>query len=376
MVDFDVQDHPEGGRPRYEIDIFTQEGFLGLSLSRPNCSVLFPPLINLSKPEKSLHVDARVLYSEREFRMRYGLLVDGNDDCFDKDGERESCLKKAFLTYDLSPFFAAPESVIYYPGLTMVLRLLKWGCTWSTQCDPDNYNGDQCDLTPPSPGGPCKSKGNLTINAVPCWEGELDYDTQDRLLRTIPKQEIGRILVDNQTYVWLEIPLDVEIVREWALKYGKKLCLNIEAENADLNDTVVLYGGTADEYDDPVTYKQKSNFGQRIGWHEKPNPELLIIRGRAWNCTGSICDVDCRGSQGTNVYNDQCIPEGGKYKKCADCCQINVTMGTGIKDKRLQFTTHIDTANILLDRIEYGVEGMFSNAQGSEKENVAARLVF
>eukprot|EP00961_Rhodomonas_salina_P247985 3351199-Rhodomonas_salina.1 len=279
------------------------------------------------------------------------------------------------MAYDLAPFLVNEQSALYYPEVSMVLRLWKWGCTQS-QCSPDNLNGDECDLRSNAITSSCNAEGNMTINAVPCWDGRLDYDTQARLLRTVPKREIGRILVDRGEYFWLEIPLDVEIVRDWALEYGKKLCLNVEAADGKLNETIVLYGGTADTLEDPNEYNQRSDFGKRIGWPTHPNPELLIIRGRAWNCTGPECDVDCTGQDGTNVYSDACIPSGskapiacGKFQKCEVCCELNMTGGTGKRNKRVRFTSFIDPANILLDAIDYNIEGMYSNAQGIEKEN-------
>lgn len=47
-----------------------------------------------------------------------------------------------------------------------------------------------------------------------------------------------------------------------------------------------------------------------------------------------------------------------------------MTGGTGKRNKRVRFTSFIDPANILLDAIDYNIEGMYSNAQGIEKENV------
>jgi len=442
FVDFDAIDFAADPYSiLYEMQVRVETGFVALDLASPNCSVLFRPVLVQPKPLVQVNVDARDAKKLNNFASITGLFIDGSpyckrggtfyeewhesksrEDCEVIAGgileegaqrlcwQKQKCNKIAFFKFNLAQAFGQD---LHYPSASITFRALLLGCAPNDCLDENSECEPAAEM--------CKGlSGRVTVNAVSCnWEEaptpgpQLNYNHIRTLEVEQKPVELGSAWYSARSNTWIEIPLDVEKVRQAAeaseFSAEGMICVSVEA-GPTLNKTLVLFGGTKDQ--DNVEYQfasmkcqeQTCSYYERAGWQKMPMPQIVLVQGRAYNCTGTGCSKDCTGNKGFNIYDDVCtgtlwkcgdqdMPEGSDPYTCKafggakikvqkqlnwreqeNRCVLSVNQGTSLQDKSFRVRGTIDPLNVLLGDIAYANPSTFNNALGSNLQNVTVSV--
>jgi hypothetical protein len=256
--------------------------------------------------------------------------------------------------------------------------------------------------------------GTISVNAVSCnWhiakEPKINYDHIRALEEQQTPLELGSVFVDVRRDTWIEVPLDITKVRKVSeFSLTGNLCLNVVAGKT-LNKTMVIFGARMDGSSIPTNYVLQSagcrecDAFTRAGFGKMPHPQLVLVQGRSYNCTGTGCSIDCSGDKGNNVYSDECTgtlwscgadPKAPGYnpqdcsagarvrdqtqlswKPMAGACVLHILNGTTIRDSRVNVRGTIEPLNVVLGDISFESPGDLNNAMGTNLENITVSIV-
>ena len=379
--------------PSYQVSIQATVGKMSVNYSSPNCKIDFPAFVLVARQaqktstppflatKSDAHVEERDPLVSFQGKNSYGLLVDGTVSC---PGDPElGCTRVAYMLFDLTNEYpiaynqwpwptdlassTSPWSdILAYDGSTVTLRLYRIGCA-KTMCNASASPGDPqaCEA------GSCHSDGNISVKEISCnvqnWlTSGLTFDSLSLLNYQTPPVLLGSAFVNHSsTDVWLEVPLNISAIgsfRSSALpSYQDKLCLILEGDPAQ-NETIVFFGGTISLTPQQYTAQISDPLYKWYSFPSKPDPELALVRGRAWSCVGINCEIDCTGSNGTNIFSPICMnTSADKPGSLPSPCSVNVMNGTGTRDQSILFESGIDPINMILNEIDFQMDSLHSN---------------
>ncbi len=324
---------------------------------------------------------------------------------------RQKCSKIPFFKFDLTVFGAN----LQYVGATVTLRMYLMGCGDRRCKDKASSKEWECNGFTGEAAGEdfCKGmSGTISVNAVSCnWhiakEPRINYDHIRALEDQQTPLELGSLFVDVRKDTWIEVPLDITKVRK-ASEFSSTgtLCFNVVAGKT-LSKTMIIFGARIDQ--EPRGYMLQSAICRdcdvftRAGFDKMPHPQLVLVQGRSYNCTGTGCSIDCSGDRGNNVYSDECTGTlwscGADHKALGynpkDCiagaqvrdqiqlswkpsvgaCILHMLNGTTIRDSRVNVRGTIEPLNVLLGDITFENPDAFNNAMGTNLENITVSIV-
>ena len=371
--------------PSYLISISATHGKISVSYSQSNCTIQYPTFISVRRQQlktssppyltqkSDAHVEERDPLVSCVGKNTYGLLVDGTVSC--PDNPNLGCTRIAYMQFDLSSTAGSPwedltgrsspwSDILYYDGSSVTLRIYRIGCTRTlcnasaTQDVPAQY----CDLQS------CSTQGKISVKAISCDDSSwlssgLTFQSLSLLEYALPPVLLGTAFanISGGSEQWLEIPLNTTKIRSFRQNMQvlqDRLCLILEGDPKQ-NETSVFYGGQASQTSKFYQSRTGNQFGQ---FPAAPNPELALVRGRSWNCTGTKCDADCSGLSGSNIYSEPCLSSSTQAQGfVTSTCTVQVRNGTGILDQSITFQTGIDPANMILNVINFSIDSLYSN---------------
>eukprot|EP00960_Hanusia_phi_P075044 768366-Hanusia_phi.AAC.6 len=366
MEDFDYTDYlsssSTAANTNYSLQVSCDVGVLKMSFAHTSCFVQYKPILNVTKPVIIVNVDARAT-SASFVANRYGVLMSGQKTCTSSTGlPINDCSRLPYMMFETTPI---KDQLISYPSATLTLRIYKVGCI-KDSCPIDCVDAGTTGTDKPTCcQQQCVTEGKVSVNIVSCqFTTSLTFDQTKSMDLSFPPIPVGQIYMTNSKESWLEFPLDISLIRAQVASDNGMLCLNLVPDST-INETVFFY--SPDRQDGTVNPKQGD------GWPFPPNAELILVRGRSYNCTGSGCSLDCSGGDGSNIYSDACQSTKSISRDTAPCV-IEVEAGSGIGDANLFFSTDMITMNSLLDDMMFNLSSNFSNAQGTNKANISFAL--
>jgi hypothetical protein len=329
----------------------------------------------------------------------------------------QRCNKIIFYKFDFTAFL---EENLAYPGSTLTLRFWLLGCASPTtkieielksSAEPDFCTQGQ------------NMSGTITVNVVTCaWSAEnnaenptLTYEQLRSLEVAGTPVAIGKVKITPRRDMWIEVPLDLNEVKKQAAREATgELCLQVVADSS-LHQTMIIFGGITSKAKlvVPMSYQLLSTSCklplcdpallprpefQRAGYPEKPHAQLVLVQGRAFNCTGEGCSEDCSGNRGDNIYSDACtgtvwdcrdeiMPTGYNPNNCSalpkvaiqnqlrwtpspGACILRVSRGTTRRDRTVQVQGTIDALNVLLGDVLYSSPSTLSSESSIDNMTV------
>jgi hypothetical protein len=388
IVDGDGYEYFSSAMPSYVISIVTTHGQVGISYSSSNCTIQFPTfivvrrqLLRTSSPpflssRSDAHVEERDPQVSYVGKNTYGLLIDGTASC--PDNPDLGCTRTAYMQFDLSSTAASQwqdlsgrsspwSDILSYDGSTLTLRIYRMGCA-RTLCNASasqDVPAQYCELQP------CSSQGAITVKAVSCadplWlSSGLTFQSLSLLQFAVPPTLLGSAFANlsDGSEQWLDIPLNTTAIskfRQYMPLTPDRLCLVLEGDSKQ-NETNVFFGGQLIQTSALYQRSIANPLYRWVQYPTSPNPELAIVRGRAWNCTGMKCDQDCTGSSGMNIYSEACLNSSIQMPgSIPSPCTVQVQNGSGIRGRSITFQTGIDPANLILDMIHFFTDSPYSN---------------
>jgi hypothetical protein len=326
--------------------------------------------------------------------------------------KKQKCNKMVFMKFDTNKFQSSEK---LYPGATITLRM------WLQGCVPNNCLENDCMVS--SSGDYCKENGDIsgqvTVNSVSCNWGRAGatsgLELSQNAIRSLEVEQapvkLGSVFVKAVKEMWIEVPLDMAKVREAdrGSEYSPagQLCVNVVADPS-LNKSLLLFGAkqdyTSQNYNLLSMRCRQTSCGnfERAGYQALPHPQLVLVQGRSYNCTGSECSTDCSGDKGYNIYSDECVgtvwtcndqimPAGYDPTQCSagakvhdqkqfhwrpahGQCLLRTMSGNTLRDTHVRFAGTIDPLNVLLGNLVFSSFSDFNNAMGTNLQNITVKV--
>ena len=330
--------------------------------------------------------------------------------------EKQKCNKIPFMKFEMFDRTATD-----FPSAAIAIRMWLQGCVDNT-CTEESGNCfinniyDTCKMSQVFVAGRStwvndQLNGTIRVDAVSCnWGDEkssrpLTYNILRNLEVEKEPEELGSAFINFQKESWIEISLDLEKVL--AHSTDGQLCVRVVADPS-IDKTLLLFGakqpqaGTSYDLLSTRCLENSCEFYERAGYNNMPHPQLVLVRGRSYNCSGSECAVDCSGNLGTNIYSDECAgtmfqcngvdqPYGFKASDCAGgakvrdqkafhwkptpgACMLHVFAGNALRDQSFRIQGTVDPLNMLLGKIQFTSDSDFNNAMGTNLENLTVSV--
>ena len=313
----------------YSGTLSADHGTVSVNSLRVNCTVLASKPTAYRKPKVWKYVDQLMPTTDAIVQFGVGYLkLDG----------RVGNLKAIYLNFEMDS--RTTNDVLAYSGVKFVLSIYKQDCYDPTSdqglASKGGFAGDL------SKKRQCFSSGTFAVSAVDCQVGsqtEIFSFNRHKSVKDDKVHQIGVARFTKTQSEWIYAELDSArsksgLVSRLIPNQQNELCLRLEHDK-DVNDTLRIIA--------PVAAGRTSQ--PMMSSEEAFYPRLDVFMGVSTNTSF--------------------LPDAPEKK-----CLVEVKSGAGVQDKKFRAQGDLVTMNKLVEEIQYGVTGKFSNRLGGVAEHV------